>query len=192
MVPYLTENLTIMAEKLVILSDMWGSKKGLWITSYLGYLQQYFDIQFHDTQQLADVDLVHLTPESLYEAFSQGGKEIAVAQLLRKEKTPAHYLTFCAGGTVAWLAAQQGLPVKSLYAISPIELPLEEAKPDCPVRLLYGGKDEKLPTEEWAAKKGVSLEIMPQFGHELYSDEMIIQKVCLSLLEAAIHKKFQI
>jgi pimeloyl-ACP methyl ester carboxylesterase len=181
-----------MAEKLVILSDMWGSKKGLWITSYLGYLQQYFDIQFHDTQQLADVDIVHCTSEKLYEAFSQGGKDIAVAQLLKKEAKPAHYLTFCAGGTVAWLAAQQGLPIRSLYAISPIDLPMEEAKPDFPVRLLYGGKDENLPSHEWAVNKEVSLEIMPQFGHELYSDEKIIQKVCLSLLEAAIHKKFQI
>ena len=35
-----------MAERLVVLSDMWGAKKGLWITSYLGYLQQYFDIVF--------------------------------------------------------------------------------------------------------------------------------------------------
>lgn len=181
-----------MAEKLVILSDMWGSKKGLWITSYLGYLQQYFDIQFHDTQQLADVDLVMLTSEELYKAFSEGGKDIAVKQLLKKEKKPAHYLTFCAGGTVTWLAAEQGLPIKSLYAVSPIDLPLDGTPPACPVRLLYGENDKDLPTKEWAKEKGVSLEIMPQFGHELYSDEKIIQKVCLSLLEAVIHKKFQL
>ena len=41
-----------MAEKLIILSDMWGSKKGLWITSYLGYLQQYFDITYYDSQPI--------------------------------------------------------------------------------------------------------------------------------------------
>lgn len=181
-----------MAEKLVILSDMWGSKKGLWITSYLGYLQQYFDIQFHDTQQLADVDLVVCTPENLYEAFQNGGMDTAVAQLLRKENEPCHYLTFCAGGTVAWNAALQGLPLKSLYAISPIDLPLDAAKPDCPVRLLYGEKDEVLPSKDWATSKGVSLEVLPNYGHELYTDEMIVQKVCLSLLESVIHKKFQL
>jgi pimeloyl-ACP methyl ester carboxylesterase len=181
-----------MAEKLVILSDMWGSKKGLWITSYLGYLQQYFDIQFHDTQQLADVDLVVCTPENLYKAFQNGGMDTAVAQLLNKEKKPCHYLTFCAGGTVVWNAVLQGLPIKSLYAISPIDLPLDAPKPDFPVRLLYGANDTALPSEEWAASKGVSLEVLPDYGHELYSDEMIIQKVCLSLLESVIHKKFQL
>jgi pimeloyl-ACP methyl ester carboxylesterase len=181
-----------MAEKLVILSDMWGSKKGLWITSYLGYLQQYFDIQFHDTQQLADVDLVVCTSENLYEAFQNGGLNTAVAQLLRKEKQPCHYLTFCAGGTVAWHAALKGLPMKSLYAISPIDLPLDMPKPDCPIRLLYGGNDKDLPSGKWANEKGVSLEVMEGYGHELYSDEKIIQKVCLSLLEAVIHRKFQL
>ncbi len=181
-----------MAEKLVILSDMWGSKKGLWITSYLGYLQQYFDIQFHDTQQLADVDLMVCTSESLYDAFRNGGRETAVKQLLNKEKEPCHYLTFCAGGTVAWQAALQGLPMKSLYAISPIDLPMDSPKPDCPVRLLYGEHDTDLPSEAWATSKGVSLEVMHKYGHELYSDEKIVQKVCLSLLEAVIHRKFQL
>ena len=35
-----------MAEKLLVLSDMWGVKKGLWITSYFGYLQQYYDYDY--------------------------------------------------------------------------------------------------------------------------------------------------
>ena len=46
-----------MAQKLVIVSDMWGAKKGMWITSYLGYLQQYFDITFYDSQQLANLEV---------------------------------------------------------------------------------------------------------------------------------------
>lgn len=181
-----------MAEKLVILSDLYGSKKGLWITSYLGYLQQYFDIQYHDTQQLADIDLLVSSGENLVREFQNGGMDIATAQLLKKEKTPAHYLTFCAGGTVVWNAAMQGLPVKSLYAISPFCLPMNTAKPEFPVRLLFGEHEEVLPNNAWATEMGVSLEVLPKFGHELYSDEKIIQKVCLSLLDSAIHKKFQL
>jgi len=46
-----------MAEKLVVISDKWGAKKGLWIASYFGYLQQYYDIVFHDCQQLGNVDV---------------------------------------------------------------------------------------------------------------------------------------
>lgn len=61
-----------MAERLVILSDLWGPRKGLWITSYLGYLQQYFDITYHDTSQLADLDLSHPTAQALTAAFADG------------------------------------------------------------------------------------------------------------------------
>jgi pimeloyl-ACP methyl ester carboxylesterase len=181
-----------MAEKLVILSDMWGSKKGLWITSYLGYLQQYFDIQYYDTYQLADVDHVVCSQENLFNTFKNGGMETAVAQLMNMEKTAAHYLTFCCGGTVAWAAAHRGLPIKSLYAIAPMVIPADIPSPDCPVRLLFGEKDEHLPAEEWAVKQGVSLQVLANYGHELYTDEKIIQKVCLTLLEAVIHQKFQI
>lgn len=181
-----------MAEKLVILSDLWGSKKGLWITSYLGYLQQYFDIQYYDTFQLADVEEIVCSPQKLVDAFHKGGMETAVSQLLNKENEAAHYLTFCCGGTVAWEAAHRGLPMRSLYAIAPMVIPEGIPSPDCPVRLLFGGKDPNVLSEEWAQEQGVSLEILPDYGHELYTDEKIIQKVCLTLLEAVIHKKFQI
>ena len=78
-----------MAERLVIISDMWGSKKGLWITSYLGYLQQYFNITFYDSQQLANLKLPVNTEENIHNAFMNGGIDTAVAHLLKKEKEPA-------------------------------------------------------------------------------------------------------
>jgi len=81
-----------MSQKLVILSDKWGAKKGLWITSYLGYLQQYFDITYHDIQQLSNVDIVVPTSENIQRAFVEGGIETAVAHLTKKETEPALYL----------------------------------------------------------------------------------------------------
>lgn len=176
-----------MAERLVVLSDMWGAKKGLWITSYLGYLQQYFDIVFYDSRNLAGISVPINTEENLYEAFLNGGLDMAVAHILRKESEPAHYLTFCAGGSIAWQAALQGLPMKSLYALSPIDLHLEKDKPDCKVTLIYGQFDNRVPDMEWADKTGAKLEIIPKYGHELYSDEKIIRKVSLALLEG-VHK----
>ncbi|MEJ2584342.1 MAG: hypothetical protein P8Z38_04670 [Robiginitalea sp.] len=71
-----------MAERLVILSDLWGAKKGLWITSYLGYLQQYFDIVYYDTSQLADLEASLLTAEKISAAFDNGGLERAVRNLM--------------------------------------------------------------------------------------------------------------
>ncbi len=180
-----------MAERLVILSDMWGSKKGLWITSYLGYLQSYFDIVFYDCRELAYLDVKFNTRENIYDAFVNGGLNTAVGQLLKKEIEPSHYLTFCAGGTIAWEAALKGLPIKSLYAISPLNLHIAKQKPDIAVNLLYGEFQQHIPESEWGSVKGITLEKMPKFGHDLYSDEKIIKKVCLDLLESKFNIRYK-
>ncbi|RDY58794.1 hypothetical protein [Flagellimonas nanhaiensis] len=174
-----------MAEKLVVISDMWGAKKGLWITSYFGYLQQYYDISFHDCQQLGNIDVPISTEENIHKAFVEGGIDSAVSQLLRKEKEAAHYLAFSTGGTVAWKAALKGLPMKSLTAISATRIRLEEQSPDTSLNLIYGECDEFKPSLEWAKATDVNLNVIPNFGHHLYSDEKIIADVCLQLLEQA-------
>lgn len=180
-----------MAERLVILSDLWGAKKGLWITSYLGYLQQYFDIVYYDTSQLADLNTGLPTAENLCDAFDNGGLERAVRNLMAKETTPSHYLTFCAGGTVVWNAAKKGLPVKSLYAVSPMHMHRESDSLDCEVTLVYGEYMDNRPSKSWALNKGVPMEIIPRFGREMYSDEKIIQKVCKDLLDETLRKQYQ-
>ncbi len=171
-----------MAEKLVVLSDMWGMKKGLWITSYFGYLQQYYNIQFYDVQQLANLDIPVLTEENIHKAFVEGGIDMAVAHLLKRETTPSHVLAFSMGGTIAWKAGLQGLPMKSLTAISPTRVRFEDARPDCVIDLTYGECDKFKPGLKWANQLGVALKVVPNFGHELYSDEKIIADVCMDLL----------
>lgn len=180
-----------MAERLVILSDLWGAKKGLWIASYLGYLQQYFDIVYYDTSQLADLETGMLKPEDLNDAFDKGGLKRAVRALMAKETTPSHYLTFCAGGTVVWNAARKGLPVRSLYAVSPLYLHRETEAPDCQVTLVYGEYMDRRPSRDWALKLGAPMEVIPRFGKTMYSDEKIIQKVCRDLLDEALRKQYQ-
>ncbi len=177
-----------MAERLVIVSDMWGAKKGLWITSYLGYLQQYYDITFYDSQQLANIDLKINTEENIHNEFVNGGIETAAAHLSKRESEPCHYLAFSTGGTIVWKAAQLGLPLKSLYLVSSTRIRKENERPDAPVTLVYGSNDENRPSENWAKKVGVDLDIVSNFGHTLYSDEKIIQKVCLELLANVTHK----
>ncbi len=178
-----------MANRLVVLSDLWGSKKGLWITSYLGYLQQYFEIVYHDVRELSDMDPMLFEPRDMINDFFEGGLEKAVTRLMAKESIPSHYLTFCAGGTIAWQAALQGLPMESLYAVSPLNLHQMESKPDCPVTLVYGEYHDNRPTRNWSENLGVTLEAIPRFGNELYSDEKIIRKVSMDLLEAVLKKK---
>ncbi|MEM7483808.1 MAG: hypothetical protein AAF348_01235 [Bacteroidota bacterium] len=177
-----------MAEKLVVISDMWGVKKGLWITSYFGYLQQYYDIVFYDCQQLGNIDVPVSTEKNIHKAFVEGGIETAVAHLLQKEKQPSHYLAFSTGGTIAWKAALQGLPVKSLTAISPTRIRLEEKAPDTALNLIFGDSDAFKPNAQWANEVGVDLNVISNFGHQLYSDEKIIAEVCLNLLEKVTKK----
>ncbi len=178
-----------MAERLVVLSDMWGTKKGLWITSYLGYLQQHFDIVFYDCQQLANISLTVDSAENIHREFVNGGIDTAVAHLLKKESMPSHYLGFSTGGTVAWKANLLGLPMKSLYTISSTRLRLENEKPNCPMTLLYGEHDEYRPSGEWSKKTGAVMEVVPNFGHTLYTDEKNIKKVCGDLLDSVIKKQ---
>jgi len=171
-----------MTEKLLVLSDMWGMKKGLWITSYFGYLQQYYNIEFYDIQQLANLDLPVMTRDNLHNAFVEGGIDTAVAHLLKKEKEPCHVLAFSMGGTIAWKAGVEGWPMKSLTAISPTRIRFEKKAPNCEISLVYGECDEFKPGMQWAQSIGVTFEIVPGFGHELYSDEKIIGDVCLNML----------
>jgi len=177
-----------MAEKLVVLSDMWGAKKGLWIASYFGYLQQYYDIVFHDCQQLGNIDLPVSSEENVHRAFIEGGIDTAVASLLKKETRPAHYLAFSTGGTIAYKAALQGLPMKSLTAISATRIRFEEDRPDTHLNLIYGECDANKPDLKWSQQVGADFRIVPSFGHMLYSDEKIISEVCLELLEQVTKK----
>jgi len=169
---------------------MWGSKKGLWITSYLGYLQQYYDITFYDCQHLANINIAIDSAENVNKEFINGGIDTAVTHLLTKETEPSNYLAFSTGGTIAWKAALRGLPMKSLYAISSTRLRLENKKPIDDIKLLYGEHDEFGPTQEWIGAMEVDSEKVANFGHNLYTDEKIISKVCRDLLNKIMQKEF--
>ncbi|MDF0715738.1 hypothetical protein PY092_06225 [Muricauda sp. 334s03] len=177
-----------MAEKLVVISDKWGAKKGLWIASYFGYLQQYYDIVFHDCQQLGNVDVSIFSEENIDNAFKEGGLDSAVSNLVNKETEPAHYLAFGIGGTVAFKALLKGLPAKSVTSISAIGIENENETVPSDVELIYGECDKSKPGLKWAKTVGADLRIVPNFGHTLYSDENIISKVSLELLEKVTKK----
>lgn len=177
-----------MAEKLVILSDMWGAKKSPWITSYLGYLQQYFTITFYDCQQLANLDVTVQSEENVHNAFVNGGIETAVNHLLKKEKQPAHYLGFSIGGAIAWKAGLLGLPMTSLYTVSSTRIRSEVQKPDCPLKVVFGDGDTYRPRSTWYEGLSIKGELIEGFGHDMYTDEKIIKKVCWELLHLVTQK----
>jgi len=166
-----------MAEKLVILSDMWGAKKGLWITSYLG---------------LSNIDVRVQTTDNVHRAFVEGGIDTAVAHLLKKESESAHYLGFSMGGTIAWKAGLMGLSMKSLYTVSSTRVRAEEAKPVSKTTALFGDQDVYRPKLDWHEKVGVKPELIKGFGHTMYGDEKIIGKVCLDLLKSVTQRQKEV
>tara|TARA_R110002020_G_scaffold23587_3_gene78461 strand:+ start:33120 stop:33638 length:519 start_codon:yes stop_codon:yes gene_type:complete len=172
---------------------MWGAKRGPWITSYLGYLQQYFDIVFYDCQQLANMDIPVETEENIREAFRKEGAATAVAHLLNRESGGnSHFLAFGIGGAIAMRAVNKGLRMKSLYAVSSPEIPMDIRSANFRVTLLYGSNDTDVPVVEWELAKDLDLERVPHFGHTLYSDEKIIQKICRELLGRLIKKQLPV
>ena len=177
-----------MAEKLVVISDKWGAKNGLWIASYFGYLQQYYDIVFHDCQQLGNVDVSIFSEENIDRAFKEEGVERAIENLTKKETQPAHYLAFGTGATVVYKALFKALPTKSVTAISAIGIDAENQMVPNNVQLIYGECDRAKPSLKWAKSVGADLRIVPNFGHTLYSDEKIISEISLELLEKVTKK----
>jgi len=167
---------------------MWGVKKGLWITAYLGYLQQHFNITFYDSQQLAHLEVIVHSEDNIHRAFVEGGIDTAAAHLLKKEKEPAHYLGFSTGGTIAWKANLLGLPMKSLFTVSSTRIRSETEAPECPTKVLFGDGDIYRPKAAWYDKVLVKNELVKGFGHAMYTDEKVIQKVCLDLLQKVTQK----
>lgn len=178
-----------MAHKLVVLSDIWGAKKGQWITSYLGYLQQYYDITYYDIQKLANIDMPLCTEDNLKKTFELGGANTATSHLLKKETAPAHYLAFSLGADIAWKAALEGLPALSLTLVSGNEISFDKPIPNVPIKLAYGEKDTCIPCKDVVGGFGMDMEVFPKFGHQLYSDEKIIGALCLELLHKATRKQ---
>ena len=56
---------------------------------------------------------------------------------------------------------------------------------------MFGSNDSYKPTEEWSKEMNVEMELVNDFGHELYTDEKIIKKVCQDLLAKVTKKQFQ-
>lgn len=179
----------IMAEKLVVISDMWGAKKGVWATAYLVYLQQYFNITYYDSQKLAKIDVdIDCSDKHLKDVFVHGGLQTAIGQLQQKEKEPCHYLAFGIGGDIAWKAGLQGLPMKSLYAVSASGLYGDNHEWAIPTTLVYGGMDANVPSEDQLGELEMDTEIIHEFGHDLYKEDEIIKKIAKDLLSLVTHK----
>jgi hypothetical protein len=167
-----------MKLKLLILSDLWGFDNLPWIKNYEELLKSDFQLIFYDSCELAGIDKTDLTEKELHSQFINGGINIAVNKLLQLENEEVNVIAFSIGGTIAWKAANNGLKINKLYAVSSTRLRYETQRPDCHIQLVFGEKDQFIPEQIWFKKLNLESEIIKNEQHEIYKKEHIAQRLC--------------
>ncbi|GAB5526185.1 MAG: alpha/beta hydrolase [Roseivirga sp.] len=169
-------------KKLIILSDLWGKEKSVWVSHYTERLNQHFDIQYYDCCELGAIDKSIYTEEALHQQFVSGGIERTVHQLTELIREETHILAFSIGGTIAWRFGLQTGNIKSLTAISSTRLRYETVKPKGRVKLYYGKDDDSAPAKSWFDQLGVDHELIKDQGHVVYRESELAAAVAEHLL----------
>ena len=161
---------------------MWGKEKLNWVSEYVALLCDNFEIQYYDCCDLGSIDKINFTEQNLHNQFVNGGIEIAVENLLNREKGKIKILAFSVGGTIAWKAALKGLNVSVLFAVSSTRLRYESEAPSCCVRLYFGENDVYKPSLNWFKKHKISCKIYNDRNHEMYLEGDLIKIICDEIL----------
>lgn len=176
-----------MKSRLIILSDLWGKEKSNWVSAYQELLCDSFEIQFYDCCELGEISKAVFTEENLHKQFVNGGIEIAIKNLLNKEKGEIKILAFSVGGTIAWKAALKGLKVIDLFAISSTRLRYETQRPNCRISLYFGEKDSNRPSPEWFEKYRLLPKIYSEKKHEMYLEADIVIGICNQIINEEVY-----
>lgn len=157
-----------MKPLLLLLSDLWGSKKADWVKHYTVLLSDHFSIQYIDCCELGQIDTSVYTQEHLHQQFVQGGIDKAVVQLNDSKNTASHILAFSVGGTIAWKACLQGLDAASLTCVSATRLRHETKAPNLGVQLYFAKEDAFQPNNEWYRQLSIPSPIELLGEHDIY------------------------
>lgn len=172
-----------MKPKLLILSDLWGAQKAIYLTYYLKLLQPKYDIEFLDCCKLGQINTSNFTQENLHQQFINGGIDLAVDNLVKNYRKEVDILAFSIGGTIAWKANLLGLKVRNFYAVSATRLRYETTKPTNNIALIYGDSDAYKPSQKWFENLAIAgYHIIDNEGHNLYQKPDIIQSICALIL----------
>ncbi|WP_010183051.1 alpha/beta hydrolase [Aquimarina agarilytica] len=172
-----------MKEKLIIISDLWGTEKTEWIINYTKILKTKFDITFYNSCELGKIDKSNYNQNSLHRQFITGGIEIAVDRLAILEKHPITILAFSIGGTIAWKFGIKSKKIKTLICVSSTRLRKETERPNGKLALYFGEKDEFKPTTEWLSTMALEYKIISNKGHLLYHEPKFAKLVSNKLLK---------
>ena len=169
-------------QRLILISDLWGSKNSEWISSYTSILNQHFDVFFYSSTELAEINIFNLAQEKIHQKFIEAGIEKAVENLLKSETQKIHVLAFSVGATIAWKAALRGLQVQNLFAVSATRLRYETKKPSTKMELFFGEDDSFLPDLKWFEDMNIKKHFITNHDHEMYKEKEIAYEVCSSII----------
>ena len=128
------------------------------------------------------MDTSDYTEAALHQQFLSFGIDKAVAQLCQLEPHPVHVLGFSVGGTIGWKYALANTKVASLTAISATRIRHETTLPNTSIKLYYGEQDSYKPSPDWFSRLNLNGTIIPNLGHQLYTDETFIKQLCESMV----------
>ena len=167
-----------MKTRLVVLSDLWGFENSLWIKKYEEILTSDYDLVYYDSRELAGIDKNIVNEKEIHLRYINGGICNAVDKLRESEKNEIDILSFSIGGTIGWKATMKGLKTNNLFAISSTRLRKETQKPNCNIHLTFGGNDIHRPSKDWAEMIGLTMNIIKDGGHNIYTQPNVIKSIC--------------
>ena len=171
-----------MQNRLIIISDLWGTPKSDWLQLYIPVLEPYFDIKYYDSSKLAGLDTIDYTQENLHQQFVKGGIDRAVQRLSKLETGRLTILAFSIGGMIGWKAGLLGLSIDNFYAISATRLRYEKTTLNTNIYLFYGQKDPYQPNKEWFNLHHLNKNTFSNETHECYKKLNCAQAICKTII----------
>ena len=159
-----------MANKIIIISDLWGSGRSRWVEHFRRILESNYSIQFYDACLLGSVDTRYYDERLIHQQFVEFGIDQAADKLIAQNEINAVYIGCSVGGVIAWRAGLKGLPMKKLITISSTRLRRESQKPKCEVINFFGKEDEYKPEDIWLNSLGFGQSFSIDGGHDIYAD----------------------
>ena len=176
-----------MSQRLVMVSDVSGSRQDNWITTYLAALHPHFEITYYDLQELGKVSLKQVRSAFMREAFEKEGWALAQRNFIEEERATGGqdtiYLGFGLGSKLIWNSVSEELPAKSLWMVSSPELGPVDHVGLIPSYFYFGGQDHSAQRAV-LSENSERLSIVPHFGSSMYMDEEIATGICQDLIES--------
>ena len=176
-----------MSQRLVMVSDVSGSRQDKWITTYLAAFHPHFEITYYDLQELGKVSLKPDSLACMREAFEKEGWALAQRNFLKAERAAGAnetvYLGFGLGSKMIWSSVSEELKAKSLWLVSSPEVGPADHVGLIPSYFYFGGQD-RCQKNKVSSGESEHFSIVPHFGSSMYMDEEIASGICQDLIEA--------